>query len=253
MRFPLNLKDGRAQNPGWIHPVSHRQSTQRGVERCCACLAIKMTRLVRFLCSVHIARHRFFPGQRDFRYASSLLYNLRGGRRINSPMEYKVASLSASTLRCLVVRRLNSFFSRWGRPLERKGGGNGSVETIFHNKIFCIFEFGTVGKNGNIWIRETSSFIYIYSFVTEEFAIHPYRKRKRPFWQKSRSILEFLTNKEIMQSAFGRSASVACTRRIFSYKGILSLTIIRYLTDRNSEKIDSSFDFLFNPRFESTL
>ena len=256
MRFPLNLKDGRAQNPGWIHPVSHRQSTQRGVERCCACLAIKMTRLVRFLCSVHIARHRFFPGQRDFRYASSLLYNLRGGRRINSPMEYKVASLSASTLRCLVVRRLNSFFSRWGRPLERKGEGMGVSKrfSIIKFSVWKIFEFGTVGKNGNIWIRRTFiSFIYIYSFVTEEFAIHPYRKRKRPFWQKSQSILEFLTNKEIMQSAFGRSASVACTRRIFSYKGILSLTIIRYLTDRNSEKIDSSFDFLFNPRFESTL
>lgn len=124
-------KDERAQNPGWIHPVSQRRG-----EMCVH--AIKMTRLVCFLCSVHIARHRFFPGQRDFRYASSLLYNLRGGRRINLPMEYKVAFLRLDSP--LVVRRLNSSFSLEEDPSRRgqMGGGMSSCETIFHNKFLYI-------------------------------------------------------------------------------------------------------------------
>lgn len=153
------------------------------------------------------------------------------------------------------MRRLNSSFSLEEDPSRRGQMGEGCRRAKRFSIInFYIFDFRTVGKNRNKGnVLPLCIYIYIYSFVTEEFAIHPYRKRKRSFWQKSQSILEFLTNKEIMQSAFGRSASVACTRRIFSYKGILSLTIIRYLTDRNSEKIDSFFDFLFNPRFESKL
>lgn len=124
-------KDERAQNPGWIHPVSQRRG-----EMCVH--AIKMTRLVCFLCSVHIARHRFFPGQRDFRYASSLLYNLRGGRRINLPMEYKVAFLRLdSPLSRAPVKQF--LLSRRGLLSKRAdGGGVSSCETIFHNKFLYI-------------------------------------------------------------------------------------------------------------------
>lgn len=71
---------------------------------------------------------------------SSLLYNLRGGRRrINLPMEYKVASHRFDS----VVRRLNSFFSR-------RGGGRGVETTRFSIINFYIFDFrsGGGGRGG---------------------------------------------------------------------------------------------------------
>lgn len=95
---------------------------------------------------------------------SSLLYNLRGGRRrINLPMEYKVASHRFDS----VVRRLNSFFSR-------RGGGRGVETTRFSIINFYIFDFRSGGEGGGEYLNKRF-FVMFYS--TEEFAIYK-RKRK---------------------------------------------------------------------------